>query len=43
MAKQVIRWSYWLGAVFGVLALVARPSLMPWGLIICRIKQGRLD
>jgi len=24
MAKQVIRWSYWLGAMFGVLAVVAR-------------------
>jgi hypothetical protein len=24
MGKHIIRWSYWLGAVFAVLALVAR-------------------
>jgi hypothetical protein len=24
MAKQIIRWSYWLGAVCAVLALLAR-------------------
>jgi hypothetical protein len=24
MGKQIIRWSYWLGAGFAVLALVAR-------------------
>jgi hypothetical protein len=24
MGKQIIRWSYWLGAVFAVLALLAR-------------------
>jgi hypothetical protein len=24
MGKQIIKWSYWLGAVFAVLALVAR-------------------
>jgi hypothetical protein len=24
MGKQIIRWSYWLGAVFAALALLAR-------------------
>jgi hypothetical protein len=24
MGKQIIKWSYWLGAMFAVLALVAR-------------------
>jgi hypothetical protein len=24
MGKQIIRWSYWLGAAFAVLALLAR-------------------
>ena len=24
MGKQIIKWSYWLGAVFAVLALLAR-------------------